>query len=481
MIGKIYARLSRDEVGQTSIRDQIEQCRQLLVRHGCTQIVVFFEEPGTSGFKDVPLPERDRWLAEPADVAASWMVDRVSRRGMEDTGRVTRLLEEAGCRYVTVADGVDTLLEGAELNVGLRAIMAREYSKGISKNVKRGKDTGAALGKWGGGPRWFGYATDSQGVWRGPTTIDPHQSAILHEIRTRYVAGEYMRTIIRELNARGVRTVNDKPLVPENMLRLLLNRRYVGKRVHHDVEHDGNWPAIFTEEEWAELDAARLSEERMRHWPQGQTGTRTYLLSGIVHCGRCGKPMKGQLKDKRGKKKRHYICNRQRGGCGNMTRLADPVDLLVKEMLLYRLDQPELSAALSASRGQSDTTALFERRTKLQHKLDRLHRDYYDEDAPLDAGTYKQLVAETTTELDRLNDAISQALSRNAGVTIQAGVAFREAWDGAGLAWRRGLIGMAIDKVVVHPSTPGHNNWEGWRFKPEDIELVWRSGADVHK
>src|ERR1051326_7538430 len=263
--GIIYVRLSRDEEGQTSTADQEHHCRLLLNRLGIPdeRIIVFCEDPGTSGFKDVPLPERDRFMAAagPNKIAASWMIDRISRKGMEGSGKLLRQFKEAGCRYVTVADGVDTALPGSNLNAGIRAIMANEYSEGLSRNVKRGKETGAKDGKWNGGQRWYGYAVDPDGVWRGPKVVDETEAKVLREIRYRYVHGERMIHIATDLNARGIRTVQDAEWRAENMLRLILRERYAGIRTHNDAKYPGNWPAIFTEAEYLEIEQHRLSEE----------------------------------------------------------------------------------------------------------------------------------------------------------------------------------------------------------------------------
>lgn len=148
-------RLPRDEDGQTSTADQERECRQLGARLNLSDIVIFAEKPGTSGFKDVPRPVFDALLAAlmAGDVVLAWSLDRLTRRGMEQAGTILRVLEERGARLVTVSDGVDTLATSSELNMGIRAIMAREYSKGLSANVKRGKKTGAVAGRPSGGPR----------------------------------------------------------------------------------------------------------------------------------------------------------------------------------------------------------------------------------------------------------------------------------------------------------------------------------------
>jgi DNA invertase Pin-like site-specific DNA recombinase len=240
-IAKIYTRLSRDEAGQTSTQDQERECRRLADRLGISTIEVFGENPGTSGFKDVARPVFDRLMTDlaPGDVVLAWALDRLTRKGMEQAGQILRVLEERGARLVTVSDGIDTALDiGTDLNVGIRAIMAREYSKGISRNVKRGKATGAAAGKWSGGPRWYGFHDNPDGgKWQGPVAIDEAEAKILHEIRERYVDGERFLSIATDLNQRGIPTVRCHEWRAENMRVLVMNKRYAGVRCHNGTEY----------------------------------------------------------------------------------------------------------------------------------------------------------------------------------------------------------------------------------------------------
>ena len=55
----------------------------------------------------------------------------------------------------------------------------------------------------------------------------------------------------------------------------------------------------------------------------------------------------------------------------------------------------------------------------------------------------------------------------------------REAWDDASLAWRRRLISVMVEKVIVQPSWPGGRRWNApdgrtFAFEPEKIQIVWR-------
>jgi site-specific DNA recombinase len=43
------------------------------------------------------------------------------------------------------------------------------------------------------------------------------------------------------------------------------------------------------------------------------------------------------------------------------------------------------------------------------------------------------------------------------------------------LEWRRNLISLLVEKIVVHPGYPGRSRWRGFVFDPEKIEIVWKA------
>lgn len=77
---------------------------------------------------------------------------------------------------------------------------------------------------------------------------------------------------------------------------------------------------------------------------------RTYLLSGMLRCGRCGNRLFSQAcyhnPDRR---VRRYVCltGPDQGGYGRLTVVAEPVEQLVTDAVLARLDSPHLADALA--------------------------------------------------------------------------------------------------------------------------------------
>jgi hypothetical protein len=70
--------------------------------------------------------------------------------------------------------------------------------------------------------------------------------------------------------------------------------------------------------------------------------------------------------------------------------------------------------------------------------------------------------------------------SGRALASIPVDKTIREAWEAADLNWRRSLISLLVEKVVVMPSRPGSRRWKApdgreWAFEPEKVLIHWRA------
>jgi site-specific DNA recombinase len=161
----------------------------------------------------------------------------------------------------------------------LKALLARQESAEKSHRVKGGKRLSAERGRRNGGPRPFGYLQRDRELVAVPAEV-----AVLRRMRDEVLAGLSLRDIARGLNEDGVRTVRGVPWSQTRVGQVLRNRLYVGKVRNRDAEFDGNHEPVFSEPEWAELQAALRSRRR------GERGAarvpRAHLLpGGTARCG----------------------------------------------------------------------------------------------------------------------------------------------------------------------------------------------------
>ena len=119
---------------------------------------------------------------------------------------------------------------------------------------------------------------------------------------------------------------------------MMLSARISGQRSYRgEIVAQGDWEPIITPDHSARLralltDPARLTVRTVRR----------YLLSGgLLRCRPCGAVLVARP---RGDGARRYVCAKGPGkpGCGGVAILAEPLEALIAEAVLYRLDTPEL-------------------------------------------------------------------------------------------------------------------------------------------
>ena len=108
---------------------------------------------------------------------------------------------------------MESLLEG----------YAEFYSVELSEKIHRGQKENALKGKNNGGGIPLGYVLNHQ---TQKLEIDPLTAPLVVEIFTRYADGETVRSIVDDLNGRGLRTRRGKPFRLNSFSALLKNRKY---------------------------------------------------------------------------------------------------------------------------------------------------------------------------------------------------------------------------------------------------------------
>jgi len=474
----IYARLSKNRSRKRlsdSVKVQIAEAQTYTKEKLWPVIVVESDDDiSASKYSKKPRPCYDRLIAAVeagrVEVIIVTEMPRLYRR-MEELLELIKMAERTRLRGIWTTDDMGYDLSTPEgIHASIAAINnAMLESARLSRRQKRMKAQYAREGKYNGGGRPYGY--DKTGM-----ELVPEEVAILVEAKDRYLAGETMRDIVRDFYHRGVVSPYGKPWQIENFQRALLSKRYLGILVHDGSEYPALWPAIFTPEEWARMDARRI--ERTKLFPGKRKGTgRQYLLTGLVYCGRCGTYMIGSRRKLKGGYQRRYKCRAVDSyglplGCGRVYRGADPLDAFITEAVLYRFDTPEVARLLANGEGKDNTDDLIADYQEAKAKLDQMVADYASGFLTRDEFAVAKQVAEDRLQATR--HALGQAQARKVPGFPASSNLIRESWDNAGLDWRHSVIKLLVEKIVCLPGHPGSRRWREWRFDPQYTEIVWR-------
>lgn len=469
----IYTRISDDREGEAlGVKRQEEDCRAVAKRRGWPVAAVYIDND-RSAYSGKRRPEYERLMADirsgVVDALVVWDLDRLHRspRELEDFFAVCDSARPALTELASVSGEVDLSTHAGRLHARMMGSVARYESDHKSARLRRKHEQLAQMGKLAGGgwARPFGYEKDRR-------TIRASEAKLIRDGARRILAGESLNSVARTWNAHGSTTTAGRPWHTAAMKRVLVSGRIAGHREHHGEIVKGpdgksvraEWPGIIPAAQSERLriilrDPARRTNLRMR----------AYLLTGgILRCGLCGTKL--YARPKAGGKPA-YTCISGVGfaGCGRINRLAEPVEQLVSETVIYRLDSPALAKAVAAEEKQlRGRDQVIESAGEIEAQQAELAREW-------GAGRLARVEWLAARDaLQRRLDALHAQLRVEQRSTAVKGLVGRSGvlakrWPSLSVEQRRAIVAAVLDQVRVLPARKGLN-----RFDPTRFELVWR-------
>lgn len=468
----VYLRISDDQFGDAKgVARQREDCTALCaVRRWKPEI---YEDNDVSAYrKNVVRKDFERMLAdlESGEIRGivAYNLDRLVRRP-KDLERLIDIYEEKpNLTFTTLQGDINLTTSDGRAMARVLVTMANKASDDTGRRVKRKQLELAQSGHLvhcGRTP--FGWLPDN-------TTADPKAKAEILKAHERLLAGDRMHAIREDWEARGV--LPRKPdggrygeemdyLRRTTLTRILTNPALAGIKMYRgEVVTDDSgrpvkplWEPICTPEE---LDAVLgVLERRRRGWtPSGVS----YLLSGIARCGKCMKPMRGQLRRSRpGTKVPTYTCHTDgsHGGCGGVGRLAEPVDEMVIELVLEDQVRQQMMAELPAQpwAGEAELGSVLEEISELEEATRK---------GVVSVSVMLKVMPGLEARRDDLLRQRRASLAEVAAATVIT-VGSRDEFDAQPLDRQRALVLKTISAVVIHPAGRGRR-----KFNPDLIEPI---------
>lgn len=473
----IYVRISRDQekLGK-GVERQREDCEALVARRGWGEPTIY-EDNDISAYSGKRRPSYERLLADlrsgRVDAVVVWHTDRLHRSTKELEAFID-IIESTKARVeaVTMDGPIDLATPSGRLNARFLGAVARFESEHKGERQKRQHLQRATEGRPNRtGVRPFGYALD----W---SAVIPDEAALIREAAARILAGDSLRGICADWNQRGLTTTTGGRWQQSPLRKLLTAGRnaaiseYFGsepqpgrvgrrRRPIGDKVGEGQWPAI--------LDEATV--ERLRailRDPSRRTSTinaRAYLLTGYLACSECGKPLRARP---RLDKVRRYVCasGPMYAGCGKIAILAEPLETLVSEMVLHRIDTAAFVDALD-ERPTHDDGAEAEALAADRAALVELSEDYYQHKAI----SRPEFQVNRAALEKRIGERVARLSSASATRVLEplrgAGGDLRALWATHGFDQQRAVIGALVDRIVVGPAVRGRNRFDPTRVTPE--------------
>ena len=458
----IYARISSDpESDRLGVTRQVQDCLALAERRGWPVASTYVDDD-QSAYSGKPRPEYRRLLADISagaiDAVVVWHLDRLHRQPREleafldvcDAAQVTHL--------ASVTGDVDLGTDDGRFMARILGAVARKASDDMSRRISRKNLERALAGKPAGAGKRYGYQADR---W----SIEPTEAAIVREAAARIIAGDSLRSVAGDLTERGFLSATGKPWSVQSLRRMLMNPTMSGQRAYRgEIVAKGEWDAVLKPEQTTQLRAILGNPDRLTR----RTVRRYLLTGGLLKCSLCGASLVARPRDDG---RRRYVCAKGPAlpGCGGIAIIADDLEAFIVEAILYRLDTPEMAAALAGTatidqEGADIGTAL----DRDASQLEELATAYGER-----AVTLPEYLA-ARKPIEARIDAAKRRLSR---ITRTAAVdryvgdspALRTAWADLPLPRQRAIVAAVLDRAVISPAVRGRNFFDRRRIAP-----IWR-------
>ena len=279
------------------------------------------------------------------------------------------------------------------------------------------------------------------------SALNHAEAAVIREAAARLLRGDLLRGICTDLNDRGIPSARRVLWTGASLRCMLGNPRLAGWSTYHgDIVGRGAWKATLT----------RRQSERIRSLladPDRRTGDgtrRRYLLTGLVHCGRCG----GRMRSRGNGHTRTYCCPWLPGqvGCGRVSINVEDLEGLFLDRLYRRLDSDELPATLERGHlSDAKWRKALSAMNAAEGRLRAMARDY-----STGSLTRAEWRAARPVLLERARATKATLLENRAEDIVVEFIGhaddLRAAWTSITPSRQRAIIGALVAEVVIWPA-----------------------------
>lgn len=415
-IAAAYVRVSTDDQMELSPDSQMEKIREYAAKNGLLLLSEYiFHDDGISGRAAEKRPGFQQMIAtakdpsHPFDTIIVWKFSRFARNQEESIFYKSILRSKCKVDVVSVSE---PLIAGPFGSLIERIIewMDEFYSVRLAEEVKRSMTVNAKNGTLQATPS-FGYRVENRQL-----VIVPEEAEIVREIFRRFISGDAMFRIAKDLSARGVRTHRGNQFENRTIDYILNNPVYLGKlrwtptgRTRRNFKNEDSiisaalHEPIIDAETWGAAQA-RCAELKKSYKRYGKPSSeRKHWLCGVVRCSACGATLIWANP--------HFMkCNNYaHGRCTTTQHIA--VEAL-EESFLAQLQHDltfseSVACVVQAAKPAHSAQRLQQQRARIVSRIDRLRESYLDGVETLE--TYKAARQQMQAQLDDLDAQIAES------------------------------------------------------------------------
>lgn len=452
----IYTRVSLDRTGEAlAVARQEHECRALAERLGL-DVSAVYSDNDISATSGKLRPSFEAMLDARPEAIIAWHQDRLLRL-TKDLLRVIDL----NVPVYTVTSGTLDLTTPAGRAVAITVAAWSQYegeqkaTRQVAANVQRAAN-GLHQGRVG-----YGYRREGTAM-----VLDAAEAATIQEAVRRVLAGDSLRTVCKDFDARHIPTPGRGARWNSTTLKqLLLRPSLAGHTVHRGqvVGHSpDDSPRVISEDTHERIKAV-LTDPSRRSGTPGRAPK--YLLGGIARCGLCGgivaRAVGRNQRQANGNIKRQppsYVCTE----CHRVRRKQSDVDALVEGIVVGRLQMPDAAQFFA----QGDPALLTDAQKRAEAVASRLINaaDLYAAGS-IDGAQLARITEGLRTERDAAEAAVQASMPPAIPAEL-LGVYAAQVWARMDVDTKRAVLRLLVT-VTIMPSGSGK------AFDPESVRITW--------
>lgn len=307
-----------------------------------------YREEGWSG-KNTDRPEFQRLMNDieegKIDILIVQKIDRVTR-SLLDFFELWAKLQQYDVEFVSVNESFDTTSAMGRAMVKIILVFAELERETTAERTYATMKHRAEQGLWYGG-RQLGYEADPEK--KAVLKVKPEEARLVNEIYEKCVELGSAGKVTKYLAEQGIRrptyvTKKGKPggggpFYKQTVVRTLTSKVYLGKIIFDDEEYEGQHDAIVDRELYDRVQNILEDNREIRGNSRGEF-EHTFLLQGILRCGRCGSMMSTTWCSGRdGAKHFYYQCTRKSHSAGTECNARYAPALAVEEFVLKQISE----------------------------------------------------------------------------------------------------------------------------------------------
>ncbi|GAB6909485.1 putative Resolvase domain [Desulfosarcina cetonica] len=444
------------------------------------EIAGVYREEGRSG-KDLNRPEFQRIIRDinrkKINTIIVYKIDRLTR-SLKDFSILWDELDKIGVKVVSIVEQFDTTTPIGRAMLHIVLVFAQLEREQTAERTAATMQYRAEQGLWNGG-RILGYDLDPDD--KGTLKVNGEQASVVRkafELCIETGSAGKAQTSLNDLGyrvpvyeSRRGKKHGGKLFNKQVVINMLQNPVYRGQITWNDNLYDGKHEPIIDEKTYTKVQEI-LARNRKTRSNRKMPSNHTYLLQGILTCGKCGSVMTPKSGIGRSSRYYYYQCTKNthvgNEGCHAKYVPAEPIENFVVERVKeLTTDSAEIDRMVEKANRDGDlkVKGLIDRKKALAGNLQEVKKKLGNIMDSIESGNLKAFdslnrriealeseQAETETNLKKVDFEIDEIKKQtlSAEVMGQSFRTFRDILDKAKPQQLKELINRIVEVVEWH-------------------------------